>query len=235
MKLTVEEVIEIFNVPEKTIYRWIKTQGLPAYRVHDEYRFNQTDLIEWASAHNVNVSPVQIENSLLHQPDSVQSFYRALALGDIHFHVVGDNKSTILRTIVDLLNLPVRIDRELLLQMLLAREEMGSTALGDGIAIPHPRNPIVLGVPEPVITLCFLEHPIDFGAEDRIPVSIIFMLISPTHQTHLHLLSRLSYFLNDQKFHSAVTTHASREVILNEAQRVERSLSHKAHSETLDR
>jgi len=225
MKLTVEEVIEIFNVPEKTIYRWIKNQGLPAYRVHDEYRFNQTDLIEWASAHNLYVSPAQIENTLSPHPDSGHSFYQALALGDIHYHLSGTDKPAVLREIVELLNLPVRIDRALLLQMLIAREEMGSTAIGDGIAIPHPRNPIVLGVPEPVITLCFLDQPIEFGAEDSTKVSILFTLISPTHKTHLHLLSRLSYFLNDPGFHTAVTFHAPSDQILAEARRVETSLS----------
>src|SRR5438034_985186 len=60
------------------------------------------------------------------------------------------------------------------------REALQSTGVGDGIAIPHVRNPIVLHVSRPMITLCFLERPIDFGALDGKPVHVLFSLISPT-------------------------------------------------------
>ena len=46
------------------------------------------------------------------------------------------------------------------------------TGVGDGIAIPHVRNPIVLHVNKPLITLCFLDTPVDFGALDGLPVDM---------------------------------------------------------------
>ena len=70
----------------------------------------------------------------------------------------------------------------------MARESLGSTGIGDGIAIPHVRNPIVMHIPRPTITLCFLEHPIDFGALDGQPVHTLFTIVSPTVRAHLHLL-----------------------------------------------
>ena len=79
--------------------------------------------------------------------------------------------------------------------MILARESLGSTGFGGGIAIPHVRNPIVLHIPRPMITLCFLETPIEFGAIDGMPVHTLFTLVSPTVRAHLHLLSRLTYGL----------------------------------------
>jgi hypothetical protein len=51
------------------------------------------------------------------------------------------------------------------------------------------RNPMVLHVTHPQLTLCFLENPIQFDALDGQPVSALFALISPTVKTHLHLLS----------------------------------------------
>src|SRR6266404_1536990 len=96
--------------------------------------------------------------------------------------------------------------------------------VGHGIAIPHVRNPIVLHVARPMITLCFLERPIDFGALDGKPVHVLFSLISPTVRAHLRLLSRLSFALHDPAFKDAVTRQASREEILREARRVEDSL-----------
>ena len=106
------------------------------------------------------------------------------------------------------------VDREFLYQVLLAREALGSTGVGDGIAIPHVRNPIVLHLSRPTVTLCFLERPVDFGALDGQPVSTLFTLISPTVRAHLHLLSRLAFTLRDARFHAAVRTQASREEIL---------------------
>jgi nitrogen PTS system EIIA component len=231
MKLTVEDVTQIFNVSEKTIYRWIKTSGLPAYRVNNQYRFNQTDLLEWASAHRVNVSPTQIQNTLGQQTETLPSFCEALTNGGINYRVDGHDKPTVLKEIIGLLRLPDRIDRDLLLQMLIAREEMGSTAIGDGIAIPHARNPIVLNVTQPSITLCFLERPIEFEAVDNKLVHILFTLISPTIQSHLHLLSRLSFVLRGPGFHNAIVQHAARETILTEARRVEASLNSEALSQ----
>jgi PTS system nitrogen regulatory IIA component len=123
--------------------------------------------------------------------------------------------------VVEHLRLPDEVDREFLLRVLLAREALQSTAIGDGIAIPHVRNPIVLHVPRPMVTLCFLEHPVDFGALDGTPVHVLFTLISPTVRAHLRLLSRLSFALHDPAFKAAVVREAPREEILAEAARVE--------------
>jgi PTS system nitrogen regulatory IIA component len=93
----------------------------------------------------------------------------------------------------------------------LAREALGSTGIGDGIAIPTC-NPIVL-LSRPY--LCFLEQPVDFGALDGQPVSTLFTLISPTVRAHLHLLSRLAFALRDPRFKAAVRSQASREEIFD--------------------
>ena len=71
----------------------------------------------------------------------------------------------------------------------MARESIGSTALGKGIAIPHPRRPIVLPVATSTISVFFLKTPIQFGAVDGQPVHTVFALVAPTVQSHLHLLA----------------------------------------------
>lgn len=221
MKLTVEDVTQIFNVSEKTVYRWIKSNSLPAYRVNNQYRFNESELLEWASAHRVNVSPAQIKSSAEDTSELPPSFCTALMDGGINYRVDGRDKSSVLREVVGLMRLPERIDRVMLLQMLLAREEMGSTAIGDGIAIPHARNPIVLSVTQPTVTLCFLEHPIEFNALDSGLVNILFTLISPTIKSHLHLLSQLAYFLRDPGFHDAIVRQLPRDIIIAELRKAE--------------
>lgn len=85
-----------------------------------------------------------------------------------------------------------------MLQTLLAREALGSTAFGNGIAIPHVRNPIVGQTNESAISLCFLKNPIDFDAVDGQPVTILFTLVTPNVKAHLHLLAKLAFLLHDQ-------------------------------------
>jgi PTS system nitrogen regulatory IIA component len=77
------------------------------------------------------------------------------------------------------------------------------------------RNPIVLHLSRPTVTLCFLERAVDFGALDGQPVTTLFTLISPTVRAHLHLLSRLAFTLRDPKFKAALRNQASREEIFD--------------------
>jgi len=136
----------------------------------------------------------------------------------------GTDKAAVLRSVVEILRLPDKVDREFLLQVLLAREALESTAIGDGIAIPHVRNPIVLHVPHPLVTLCFLETPVDFGALDGQPVNALFTLVSPTVKAHLHLLSRLAFALRNPDFKALIARQASRDQIQAAAKQISDSL-----------
>jgi PTS system nitrogen regulatory IIA component len=119
--------------------------------------------------------------------------------------------------------LPPDFDREHLLQLFLAREALGSTAVGDGIAIPHARRPIVMHVPRPLVTLCFLKRPIIYQAPDGRPVRILFSVISPTVTAHVQLLSGLAHALQDPGFRKSIVETRTRDVILREARRIETS------------
>ena len=57
MQIDVKEAARLLDISEKTIYRWIRRGILPAYRVNAQYRFNRAELLEWATARRINVSP----------------------------------------------------------------------------------------------------------------------------------------------------------------------------------
>lgn len=223
MKLTVKDVAALLQVSEKSIYRWIKATDFPTHRVNDQYRFNRAEVLEWATAHKVSVSP-----ELLCEPDShgspMPTLVEALESGGIHYRVEGSDKESVLRAVVKALRLPDEVDRDYLFRVLLAREALGSTGVGKGVAIPHVRNPIVLHVPRASITLCFLERPIEFDAIDGQPVHTLFTLISPTVRAHLHMLSRLAFALHDAGFHEVIAGQGSRDAILAAAREVESTL-----------
>ena len=96
-----------------------------------------------------------------------------------------------MRALVARLPLPPEQDRDTLYSVLEAREAIGSTGVGDGIAIPHVRNPIVLHVDDPFVMLALLQTPVEFGAIDDQPVHALFMVVSPTVPVHLRILAEL--------------------------------------------
>ncbi|HLX61828.1 MAG TPA: PTS sugar transporter subunit IIA [Planctomycetota bacterium] len=214
MRLMVKDAASLLNVSEKTVYRWIKEQIIPVYKINEQFRFNRAELLEWATSRRIPISAdIFLEGE--QAKDSLPSLSEALKSGGVAYRVGGKDKPSVLRAVVDVLNLPDEVDREFLYQVLLAREALGSTGIGDGIAIPHVRNPIVLHVSKPTVTLCYLEHPIDFQALDGQPVGTLFTLISPTVRAHLHLLSRLAFVLKDQSFKEAVRRQASRDELMD--------------------
>jgi PTS system nitrogen regulatory IIA component len=223
MMLNVKEVARLLNVSDKKVYRLIAQNDVPVYKIGEEYRFNRVELLEWATLMGIRVSTDTFEESNLNNSSST-SFLDALNAGSIIYNVGGIDKSSVLRSLVDVLNLPADIDPEFLYQVLLAREKLGSTGIGEGIAIPHVRNPVILNVNKPVVTLCFLENPIDFDAIDGLPVKVLFSLISPTIRAHLHLLSRLGYVLQNPDFKAAIQTQASPEAILDALARAEAAI-----------
>lgn len=224
MNLSVRDAANLLKVSEKTIYRWIKQQAVPAYRVQDQYRFNRAELLEWATSRRLNVSSeIFLEPEAEGQP--IPSLLNALEAGGVFYRVSGSDKEGALREVVQVLRLPEEVDREFLLRVLLAREAIAPTAVGDGIAIPHVRNPVVLHVGRPSLALCYLERPIDYGAWDGKPVGTLFTIISPTTRAHLHLMSKLSFVLRDSGVRRAVRQQAPRQEILKQIGRAEQQLA----------
>jgi PTS system nitrogen regulatory IIA component len=217
MQLTVRDAARLLDAPEERIYRWIEDGAIPVYRVNEQYRFNRAELLEWATSRGMQVSV-----EIFRPPRSSSlpiSLHEALAAGGVHT-IAGRDRSEVIRSAVGVLDIADERDREMLISILLAREAAKST-VGDGIAIPHVRNPIVLRGCRPKIALCFLETPLDLGAVDGKPVTTLFMMMSPTPKLHLHLLSCLSSALHDSGFKDALVKRAPADVILKEARRVE--------------
>jgi len=198
MFLKVVDLAAAMGVDEKTVLSWIKSKGLPAHKHDDRYRINRVDLLEWATSQGIMI-PADLfaaEN----EPSHLSSVSEALQYGGIFYDLPGDTPESALREVVSLLKLPNGLDQEFLLQTLLAREALGSTALGNGIAIPPVRSPILGQAGASAISLCFLKNPIDFEAVDGQPVTILFTLVTPNVKAHLHLLAKLAFLLHDQPF-----------------------------------
>jgi PTS system nitrogen regulatory IIA component len=227
MKLNVREASRVLSVSESQIYRWVEAGEIPCYLVNHQPLFGRAELLEWATARRLPVSTELFEEGDEENGARPPRLAEALGRGGIHHGVAGRDRRSVLRAVVQLLPLPEDEDREVLLQVLEARETHGSTGIGEGIAIPHVRGPLVFPGMAGTATLCFLESPIAFGAIDEQPVHTIFVLLSATIRGHLQLLSRLSMALLDPAFKAAVLQRAPDPQILAEAARLDRALAEK--------
>jgi PTS system nitrogen regulatory IIA component len=223
MHLTARDAARLLGVSESTLYRWIKAEELPATRVDDQYRFNRMDLLEFAAARRLDI-PAE-----LLAPDDARapapSLAEAVRAGGVHRDLPGADKAGVLRAVVDRLPLPRASDRNVLTRMLLAREALGSTGFGDGIAIPHPRNPIVLHVHVPAASICYLARPVDFGAIDGKPVHTLVTLVCPSTHAHLHLLAVVATALRDPAFAARIADRAGADVLVPELERIEAAVA----------
>ncbi|PLY01304.1 MAG: PTS fructose transporter subunit IIA [Desulfuromonas sp.] len=212
MNLSVKDAARLLSVSEKSIYRWIKQGLIPVYRVSNQHRFNQAELLEWATSRRMGILP----EAFLEPESEARPLPRlsgALNEGGVIYRLEGRSRNEVLGNLVNNLRLPEGLDCDYLLRVLIAREKIASTGLGDGIALPHPRNPGLLHTPQPTVTLAFLEHPVDFNALDGKPVKALFCVLSPSLRDHLHLLSMLGFALNDAKFRASIHQEQSRETI----------------------
>lgn len=95
------------------------------------------------------------------------------------------------------------MDTDLVLEVIMAREKLGSTGMGYGVAIPHGR---MEGLTEPVIVLAVHQEGVDFDAIDGQRVHIVVMLLVPNddHKAHLELLAKLAQLLQQESMRTAL-------------------------------
>ncbi|MCX8044300.1 MAG: PTS sugar transporter subunit IIA [Desulfobacterota bacterium] len=119
-----------------------------------------------------------------------------MVIGELH----GTTKQQVLEEMVKCLSVRTpKIDTADLLKVLIDREKLGSTGIGNGIAIPHGK---IDGLNEIYLVFGRSKHGIPFDALDNKPVHLIFLLVAPANSagTHLKALARLSRLLKDKHF-----------------------------------
>ena len=210
--LSVREAAEVLGVSQKTVYRWIKEVRVPSHRLGGQHFLERSEVNNLVIRDGLGPLPDASRETDDHQDTSLCDM---LTRGGVFYRISGTTKKDVLK---NALNMVKGVDESIsspLFQMFLAREELASTGIGDHIAIPHARGSLVGYISHPILSLSFLETPIDYGALDGKPVYALFLLISPNVRTHLRVLARLSFCLHAPEFKQAVLEQASRDTILS--------------------
>ena len=205
MKLSMKTVADALDLPVSTVKRWIRQGRIPIQRSGTDAVFSRAALEKWAAAHNLSFS-IGHQEEKDHAPEALDALVPAMQRGAVCHRVAGSDARSALKSAVECIDFLTEDIRGELYDKLMEREQLASTGIGNGIAIPHPRDPLSHPPESPVIATCFLDEPIHFGAIDDQPVFVFFLLISPTVKHHLHLLSRLSYCIRDRAFVAFLNT-----------------------------
>ena len=105
------------------------------------------------------------------------------------------------------------LDPSVLTDLLIDREHLMTTAINQGVAVPHARE-IVLSSPSDFVSVVFLDEPLDYGALDGVPVHTLFFLFSSSDKRHLHLLSKIAHFCSKEGAIQFLQTCPSKEQLL---------------------
>ena len=139
---------------------------------------------------------------------------KKFATDRFHYDVPGDTFAEVLRAALDVFVLPPEADKELIYDLFISREKLMTTAVGDGLAIPHLRVPVVVNMPKPALGIFFPRKPIDMNALDGKPVHTLFLLLSLSPRQHLDLLARLAFLFRGAEFVALLRNREKPDTIL---------------------
>jgi PTS system nitrogen regulatory IIA component len=186
--LTIEEVARYLRVSERTVYDWAQKGEIPSGKIGTVWRFKKSEIERWvnerlSSNRSASVfSVVQIQNIL--SPDRIL------------FLNYSKKRDALVALAENLAGAPQIKNRQELVAEILRREELMSTAIGRGIAIPHVR---LSSVTDLVVSVGVSQVDIiDFQSLDDMPVRLLFMIAAAYNQ-HAYYLQTLSFFSSKLK------------------------------------
>jgi PTS system nitrogen regulatory IIA component len=140
------------------------------------------------------------------------------------FHTIsGTGPRELLANLIGGICLPPSVDRAVLLNAVLEREALMSTAVGSGIALPHPRQPLITDPAEQFVTVAYTEQGLNWKALDGKPVHTAILIVSASAKMHLHTLSWINFFCQQESFRAQLENRAPAADILKAIEEAERT------------
>ena len=180
--LTIDEVAKYLRVSERTVYDWAQKGEIPSGKIGTVWRFKKTDIEQWV---NNRLSGLQKQGISTVHVESIVSPDRILFLDH------ASKQDALTELAENLSTAPQVKNRQELTEKIIQREELMSTAIGRGIAIPHVR---LSSITDLVVSVGISRTDIiDFQALDDEPVRLLFMIAAAYNQ-HAYYLQTLSFF-----------------------------------------
>ena len=138
--------------------------------------------------------------------------------GGVHRDVRGSKPREVLKALIEALppglGTQGNVPADALLKAVLEREDLMSTGIGCGIALPHPRNPLVKSEGEQFAALAFLEKPVDWNSLDGERVDTLLLIVAASAKRHLEIISEISFFCRQEDFYRMLKERSPLEELL---------------------
>ena len=148
-------------------------------------------------------------------------FVEGFSLFDVFYLADPIDIANTIRQVVGLISIERSIDRKALVDALLSREEVMSTAIGNGIAIPHVRLFDSMSLQEDIVAVAYLFEPVDWVAPDGKPVHTLFFVLAADETRHLQILAEIAQLASDEDFVDFLKTMPPRESLIERIQQLE--------------
>ncbi|HET9982279.1 MAG TPA: PTS sugar transporter subunit IIA [Longimicrobiales bacterium] len=223
--LTTRQLAEYLQLSERSVYRLLERGEIPALKVGGQWRFRKSAVDEWLDLQVSRMDAAGLDElggELGHVPVSIAGL---LSRENIFLDLPAGSPREVLGALVDRLKLPEPVDRELLLARLLEREALCSTALEDGVAIPHtPRTRERVLHDHDLVAIGRTAAPVEFGALDGQPTSVFVLVLARDERAHLTLLAKVARMVREADVQAVLRSAADPDEIVRAVARAEATL-----------
>ncbi|MBQ4480954.1 MAG: PTS sugar transporter subunit IIA [Victivallales bacterium] len=209
MILTLKELAEYLRVNERTIMR-MKDQGkIEGVKIGGQWRFNGSEIDKLFFPQNGVEVAKEVEQeepmSVLNRPSIGIPLSRVMHENRILLNLAATDRDSLIEEMTAArLMYGLVLDVSDLRLKCKQREAVLSTAIGEGIAIPHPRDPIPTLRSSAAVIYGYSHDGINYDAPDGKPVHHFFLVCSQNIELHLHLMGCMARLLKDQDFVNAL-------------------------------
>ena len=192
--MTLAEVSQYLQLAEKTVLRMAQRGEIPAAKVASQWRFLRPVIRDWLVGQMHSMPEAKLD-AMANLQSRTLPLHEVVRPELITYRVLPGPKEQVLRQLME----PIKksgfaANPSLLLDSLIERERMMTTAVGHGIAIPHPRKPLLDMFPEPAIALGICREGVDFDAIDDQRVHLFFLICATREAIHLELMAKVAWF-----------------------------------------
>jgi nitrogen PTS system EIIA component len=200
LDLRIKDIAQLLLLSEKDIQKLIKSKGIPHQIIQERVIFNKEKIIEWALDRNL---PLNLSGNSHFQEYHIGSLLPLLTEESV-FYNCEFTVDGYIEQMTKLASLDPSVDREVVIQLLKSREQLMTTAIGNGVSLPHPRIPLVIGRDKPLIHFFFPARLLELNSLDGKPVHTLILIISQTIKQHLSLLAHISLLLSKKEIQQAL-------------------------------
>ncbi len=212
--MTTRELANYIKLNEKTVIRMAQNGKMPGVKIGNQWRFHLTTIDRYLQTDLIESSNGDLDLIIETKKDAIP----LSRLTDSKFIKINSPVKTSEQVLIELCKIAyaggLTSKYDNLLKELKQREQMLTTAVGNRVALPHPRHPSEQLFKEPKIIILHSKKGINFNAPDKKLASVFFMPCASTEFVHIRLLAKISKLLHDTNIVEQIINAKTKEQIM---------------------